>query len=169
VVVAGSCTLIEGGVGTRMQRGDHRMIDRENFPYQVRSSSEPTTIVRVNGHWGEFTGLCGVFEMRNSESPRNDGDPVPYPRGTCFDNHFHDCDEYWIVVDGRCVAISEDRLFLLGPGDCLATGMGHHHDIPVVIEPVLAVYFEGTMEGKKRTGHLWEHRDGSADPAPYRV
>ena len=53
---------------------------------------------------------------------------------------------------------------LLGPGDCVATGMGHHHDFPIVVEPVRAVFFETTMQGRKRRGHLWNHRHGPAEP-----
>jgi mannose-6-phosphate isomerase-like protein (cupin superfamily) len=52
----------------------------------------------------------------------------------------------------------------MGPGDCLAIGMGHHHDFPLVTLPVRAVYFETTLEGEKRRGHLWEHTHGPAVP-----
>ena len=47
--------------------------------------------------------------------------------------------------------------------------MGHHHDFPEVFEPVRAVYFETTLEGQKRRGHLWEHTHGPSAPAPGRV
>ena len=168
-VVSGSCTVGEGDAGRVLRHGDHLDIDRDLYPYAIRASSLRATIVRVGGHWGEPTGSCGVFELQASKEPRNDGDPVPYARGTIFDNHYHDCDEYWYVVKGRCAAVVDGRVHLLGPGDCLATGMGHHHDIPVVIEPILGVYFEGTLEGKKRPGHLWEHRDGAAQPLAFRM
>lgn len=169
VVASGFCELIERETIIKLGQGGQYQIDREGFPYEIRSLSEPAIIVRFSGHWGDTTGSCGVFELRNSTTPQNDGDPVLYPRGTCFDNHYHDCDEYWLIIDGRCVAISEGRAFLLEPGDCLVTGMGHHHDIPVVIDPILGVYFEGTMEGRKRAGHLWEHRDGPAQPVLLRI
>jgi hypothetical protein len=42
--------------------------------------------------------------------------------------------------------------------------MGHHHDFPQVREPVWAVYFETTLRGAKRRGHLWEHTHGPARP-----
>jgi len=92
------------------------------------------------------------------------GDPVDYPKDTSFDNHYHDCDEYWIVFDGKGIAVSEGESYEVGPGDCIATGMGHHHDFPQVFEPIRAVYFETTIEGKKRRGHLWNHRHGQAEP-----
>jgi mannose-6-phosphate isomerase-like protein (cupin superfamily) len=169
VVVSGSCAIRRRDYVVNLHPGEKMSIEREDYPYQITCLSDPLIIVRLCGHWGGETGSCGMFELRNSESPRNDGDPVSYPRGTCFDNHYHDFDEYWILINGRCVAISEGRLFLLGPGNCLATGKGHHHDIPLVMEPVSGVYFEGTLEGKKRAGHLWTHRDGPAEVALYRT
>jgi mannose-6-phosphate isomerase-like protein (cupin superfamily) len=89
---------------------------------------------------------------------------VDYAKETRFDSHYHDCDEYWIVFEGRGVAVSEGRSYEVGPGDCIATGMGHHHDFPQAFEPVRAVYFETTMEGQKRRGHLWDHTHGLAKP-----
>ncbi len=127
---------------------------------EIEPVQVPVTLVRISGSWAEPVGSSGVFELGNSDHPRNDGDAVRYPRSTAFDNHFHDCDEYWIIAEGRCLAVSEQTLHTLGPGDCLATRMGVHHDIPLVIEPVTGVYFEGTLRGKKRPGHLWEYRDG---------
>ena len=100
---------------------------------------------------------------------QNRGDPVGYRKQTAFDNHYHDCDEYWILFEGSGVAASEGRLYDVGPGDCVATGMGHHHDFPIVREPVKAVYFETTMEGQRRRGHLWNHTHGAAEPRPERV
>ena len=74
-----------------------------------------------------------------------------------------------VVFEGRGVAVSEGRLYEVGPGDCIATGMGHHHDFPEVFEPVRAVYFETTMCGQKRRGHLWDHTHGVAKPKADRV
>jgi mannose-6-phosphate isomerase-like protein (cupin superfamily) len=41
-------------------------------------------------------------------------------------------------------------------GDCIATKMGDHHDFPIVKEKIHGVYFETTLKGEKRLGHLWE-------------
>ena len=62
------------------------------------------------------------------------------------------CDEYWILFAGSGVAVSEGKRYEVSAGDCVATGMGHHHDFPVAHEPVRAVYSETTMEGEKRRG-----------------
>ena len=83
--------------------------------------------------------------------------------------HYHDCDEYWILFEGSGIAASEGKLYEVSQGDCVATGMGHHHDFPRVFEPVKAVYFETTLEGKKRRGHLWNHTHGQAEPRKERT
>ena len=101
--------------------------------------------------------------------PPTRGDPVSYAKSTNFDRHYHDCDEYWIVWEGSGVAVSEGRSYDVAAGDCIATGMGHHHDFPNVRQPVRGVYFETTLEGEKRLGHLWEHTHGPAAPRLDRV
>lgn len=125
----------------------------------------PATLVTLGGHWDEDCGGAGVFAVVRADAPGDVGDPARYPKHTAFDRHYHDCDEYWILVSGSGTASSEDQSYSVGPGDCVATRMGHHHDFPLVDEPVLAVFFETTMRGKKRRGHLWEHTHGPAVPA----
>ena len=97
------------------------------------------------------------------------GDPVAYPKSTGFDAHYHDCDEYWVVLRGVGTVVIGGRHSTVGPGDAIATGTGHHHDFPEVQAPVDAVYFETTLEGQKRIGHLWEHTHGTARPKPDRI
>jgi len=121
------------------------------------------------GRWGDETGGAGIFTVSKADNPSDRGDPIDYPKETNFDNHYHDCDEYWILFEGRGVAVSEGKRYEVGPGDCIVTGMGHHHDFPQVFEPVKAVYFETTIEGKKRRGHLWNHTHGPAEPKKDRV
>ena len=130
---------------------------------------EAATLVRFCGRWGAETGGSGIFTMDNSPQPEDKGDPVSYEKWTNFDSHFHDCDEYWVILEGQARAVSEDKTYEMKPGDCLATGMGHHHDMPLVHEPVQGVYFETTLEGQKRRGHLWDHTHGSAEPQAERV
>lgn len=62
------------------------------------------------------------------------------------------------------IFVSEGRHYPVGPGDCVATGMGHHHDFVRVEEPIRGVYFKTTLEEKKRLGHLWNHTHGPAEP-----
>ena len=66
---------------------------------------------------------------------------------------------------------SKGKFYDIGPGDCLATGMGWHHDVLNVIGDgaVEGAYFEGSLEGQKRPGHLWEPHHGKAVPCTDRV
>jgi mannose-6-phosphate isomerase-like protein (cupin superfamily) len=130
----------------------------------VTSGNEPAVVVPLHGHWGNVTGGCGVFSGSRAAEPENRGTPVDYDRSTSFDNHYHDCDEYWIFVEGEAVAASEGTFFHVQPGDVVITGAGDHHDLPEISAPIRAVYFETTLIGEKRTGHLWEHTHGKATP-----
>jgi mannose-6-phosphate isomerase-like protein (cupin superfamily) len=138
-------------------------------PFAVDQVAERSVLIRMCGDWGEECGGAGVFAGANSETPRDQGDRVDYPKFTSFDCHYHDCDEYWILFEGRGLAYSEGAAYLVGPGDCVATGMGHHHDLARVDAPIRAVYFETTLEGRKRRGHLWDHTHGKAEPRAERV
>ncbi len=83
---------------------------------------------------------------------------------TTFDRHFHDADEYWIVLDGRARVMSEGQEYEIGPGDVLATKMGDEHDILEVLDgPLRIFWFEEELRGLKRPGHLHYPEDG---PAP---
>ena len=137
--------------------------------FEVLEVEEAATLVRFCGCWEAETGGSGIFNMDNSPQPEDKGDPVPYEKWTDFDSHFHDCDEYWIILEGQARAVSEGKAYEMKPGDCLATGMGHHHDMPLVYESVRGVYFETTLEGQKRRGHLWDHTHGAAEPQAERV
>lgn len=133
------------------------------------SSAEGGAVMRLCGRWGNETGGAGIFHVRKSGNPENTGDPAVYPRNASFDNHYHDCDEYWILYEGSGTALSEGASYPVGAGDCVATGRGHHHDFPIVRETVGAVYFETTLVGQKRTGHLWNHKHGPAVPDMERI
>jgi len=126
---------------------------------------EAGTAVWMAGTWSDPTGGSGVFRMERSADPHDVGDPVSYAKETTFDAHFHDCDEFWVIVEGRGVAVSEGRHYEIAPGDCVATRMGDHHDLPIAREPVVGVYIETTLGNLKRRGHLWDHTHGPALPS----
>ena len=73
--------------------------------------------------------------------------------GDTVERHFHDCNEYWIIIEGRGIATSEGVEYELGPGDMLLTKAGDEHSLEVT-EPMVAVYFYGVMPPGGRTGHL---------------
>lgn len=168
IVCEGKCRLSLGNEVLDAERGANLDLPAGGA-FEVLSVSESVILVRMCGRWGDEVGGSGIFPFWNDESPVERGDPTDYPKTTSFDNHFHDCDEYWIFFSGRCIAVSEGKFYEVGPGDCVVTGMGHHHDVQKVIEPGAAVFFETTMEGAKRPGHLWEHTHGPAEPRWERV
>lgn len=169
IVGEGACRIQVRDEPVSAQENAQFDITGDDAPFQVLDVSAPTTLIRMAGRWGDEVGGSGLFGVQPSEDTTNPGDPVDYPKQTRFDNHFHDCDEYWIIYAGSGIAASEDKLFEVGPGDCVVTGVGWHHDFPIVHEQVKAVFFETTMEDAKRHGHLWEHTNGPADPKPERV
>lgn len=156
----GHCRIAQRNGMTTARPGDIFDLAAAEERFEINEVFSPTVLVRVCGHWGEEIGGCGVFTLDNSEPPQNLGDQTSYPRTTNFDNHFHDCDEYWIIYEGKGLAVSEGKFYEIGPGDCVATASGHHHDFPQVYATVKGVYFETTLKGRKRRGHLWNHTHG---------
>jgi mannose-6-phosphate isomerase-like protein (cupin superfamily) len=73
------------------------------------------------------------------------------------------------VLEGGGTVRVGKRAYEVGVGDCFAIGLGHSHDFSTVTEPVKAVFFETTLEGAKRIGHLWAHTHGASRPAAERV
>lgn len=162
IVAQGKCRLSIGDRAIEAEQHGNFDLSFPGDQFRVEAV-EDTTLVRMAGRWGDEVGGSGIFPAWNMDDPKDCGDPVGYPKTTGFDNHFHDCDEYWIFFEGRCIAVSEGELFEVGPGDCVATRIGDHHDVQTVMEPALAVFFETTMQGQKRPGHLWEHTHGKAE------
>jgi mannose-6-phosphate isomerase-like protein (cupin superfamily) len=169
VVGRGACRVAIGTEDQEAREGANLDLAGGDECFEVRSVEQPVTLIRMCGNWGDELGGSGLFGVTPVENPSDRGDPVPYPKETAFDAHYHDCDEYWILFEGRGTAVSEGRHYEVGPGVCVATGMGHHHDFPLAAEPVRAVFFETTMAGQRRRGHLWNHTHGAAEPKAERV
>jgi mannose-6-phosphate isomerase-like protein (cupin superfamily) len=148
---------------------ENQFIDLDIDAWQLAACSPRAQIVRLSGKWGDDVAGCGIFRVTNQEKPVNGGDPVDYPKTTSVDAHYHDCDEYWILLEGGATTVVGGRHIPMAVGDCLPIGMGHHHDMPLVAAPVKAVFFETTLEGAKRVGHLWNHTHGLAQPMPERI
>lgn len=168
IVGRGKCRIAFAGIFVNAEVGANLDLP-PGAQFEVVEVTEPSTLIRMCGRWGDQVGGSGIFPFWPVEDPHDNGDPVDYPKETSFDNHFHDCDEYWIFFSGRGVAVSEGKHYDVGPGDCVATGMGFHHDMPKVYEAGAAVFFETTMEGAMRLGHLWEHTHGKAEPKEERM
>jgi mannose-6-phosphate isomerase-like protein (cupin superfamily) len=169
IVGAGRCRLSVLGEMTDVEERANINLDSANGVFEVVEVYEPTTLIRMAGVWQDDVGGSGLFSVDAVTHPKEKGDPAPYTKSTGIDNHYHDCDEYWIVFQGCGEVVSEKKHYEVGVGDCLAIGMGWHHDFPRVDAPVMAVYFETTMQREKRRGHLWEHTHGPARPVLERV
>lgn len=170
IVCEGQCLVAVGRSSVSAAQGANLDLSPEDDRFLIHDIEEPVVAIRMSGRWGDEVGGSGLFSVQAKSPPPKGDTPYRYRKVTSFDNHFHDCDEYWIVYDGTGVAYSEGKRYEVGPGDCVATGTGFHHDFPEVIEsPVKAVYFETTMEREKRRGHLHEPADGRAVPAAGRT
>ena len=168
IVGAGSCEIC---FGDEVVAGEFKtnvdLVDADDH-FTVSAPTVPATLVWMCGDWEEETS-SGIFQVGKGDAREDKGDVVNYAKETSFDCHYHDYDEYWIVYEGRGIAVSEGHSYQVGPGDCVATGMGFHHDFPIVHEDVKSVYFETEMEGEGRRGHLWDHTHGVAVPQMERV
>ena len=162
IVASGQCRLAWGDQEYHASAGTKGELGAGDDRFVVYAVTQPTTLVRLSGRWGEETGGWGLFTVQTVAQPIERGDPTDYPKQTAMDNHYHDCDEYYIILAGRGVVVSEGVRYDVGPGDCVATRMGDHHDFPLVSEPVRAVYVETTLQGARRRGHLWNHTHGPA-------
>ena len=89
--------------------------------------------------WCQVTG-AGVFVLPDD--------------GTRFDCHYHDCHEYWLILDGKAKVMSEGKEFYIGGGDILCTRAGDEHDILEIYEPLSGFWFEDATPQGGRTGHL---------------
>ena len=169
IVGRGRCRIAHDDQVTDAQPGANLDLKSSDARFDVLEVLEDTVLIRMCGRWGDDLGGSGIFWLDFLNEVREAGDPADYPKNHALDNHYHDCDEYWIFFEGRGVAVSEGRHYEVGIGDCVATGMGHHHDVALISAPMKGVFFETTMEGRKRPGHLWEHTHGPAEPLPERV
>ena len=73
--------------------------------------------------------------------------------GSSSDLHYHDCDEWWIIINGRALVSDSVEPFETGPGDMVFTPMGETHRIEA-LTLVTVAWFEGPLRGQKRKGHL---------------
>ena len=146
----------------------HDTPDDQNT-WTVTASTKDAEALQLSGTWGDEIAGCGIWTLENTATPKDGGDPVAYAKHTSMDSHYHDYDEYWFILDGQASAVVSNRHFQVARGDCIAIGRGHHHDMPDVQSPMRGAFFETTLLGQKRLGHLWEHTHGPARPDPAKV
>jgi mannose-6-phosphate isomerase-like protein (cupin superfamily) len=88
--------------------------------------------------WSDVTS-AGIFRVE--------------PNGR-FDRHYHDCDEYWLIFEGRALVSVGDRRYTVEPGDIVCTETGVEHDIVAVAGRLSGFWFEGRTPPGGRIGHL---------------
>lgn len=74
------------------------------------------------------------------------------------ESHYHDCDEFVFMLDGKMLMRSEGIDYVIVPGDVLVTRMGDEHEILEILQDTRYFWLEGQLREQKRRGHL--HRDG---------
>jgi mannose-6-phosphate isomerase-like protein (cupin superfamily) len=74
--------------------------------------------------------------------------------GQTFDRHYHDCDEYWFIREGRAVIEIDDERYTVEAGDIVCTEIGREHDFLQVFEPITGFWFEAVLNPGGRAGHL---------------
>jgi mannose-6-phosphate isomerase-like protein (cupin superfamily) len=169
IVGNGACRIRFEGQEIAAQERANLDLTANTGQFTVDAVEGSTTLIRMCGDWEQELGGSGIFTGETSAEPQDKGDVINYEKTTNFDNHFHDCDEYWIVFQGNALVYTEGKPYRVGIGDCVATGMGHHHDMSQVYAPVRAIYFETTMAGQKRRGHLWDYTHGPAQAQKERI
>jgi mannose-6-phosphate isomerase-like protein (cupin superfamily) len=68
--------------------------------------------------------------------------------------HYHDCNEYWIIVNGKGICTTEGNTYEIGAGDLVLTKQGDEHSL-IVTEEMTAVYIYGVLPLGGRLGHLF--------------
>ena len=170
VVCRGTVTVDGHNTEAKLPEGGTVSLDAPGVTgFTMTAMSDQALVCHFIGHWSSVTS-SGVFAVQTAGPPAHET-PHEYVKTTGLDNHYHDCDEYWIFFEGRARVASEGRFYDVGPGDCVATGRGWHHDVLSVEnnQPARAVWFEGSLEGNKRKGHLWEPQHGKANVQAERI
>ena len=69
--------------------------------------------------------------------------------------HFHDCEEFWFVLEGKAKVMTEGREYVVQTGDVVCTRMGDEHAILRILEaPYRQVWVACNLRGARRKGHL---------------
>lgn len=169
LVTDGICRVVRVGIEAVLRERDTIPLSANIGDLRVLGSDGAFRCMLFEGNWGNDIGGCGLF-FYAADTPRKfASDPVPYERTSNFDAHYHDCDEYWMILEGEGTVVVGGVHHDIGPGDCVVTGAGHHHDIPHIRKPICSAFLETTLEHPRRRGHLHNYEDGIAVPHPERV
>jgi quercetin dioxygenase-like cupin family protein len=68
--------------------------------------------------------------------------------------HYHDSNEYWIIISGKGICTTEGDTYEIGPGDLVLTKKGDEHSL-IVTEEMVAVYIYGKLGPNGKVGYLY--------------
>src|SRR5262245_32503819 len=129
LMTLGSAQAVMGRRSQVLREGQFVDFRADDDHWEFVARDNPCQLVRLCGRWGGELGGCGVFQAHANGTSQVKGDPVNYPKNTGIDSHYHDCDEYWVILDGVGTVVVGERHVRVTPGDCVPIGMGHHHDL----------------------------------------
>lgn len=75
--------------------------------------------------------------------------------GDIVELHYHDGNEYWIILSGRGICTTEGNTYNIEPGDMVLTKKGDEHSL-IVTEDMVAVYFYGVIAQGAMPQHLYK-------------
>ena len=74
--------------------------------------------------------------------------------------HYHDCDEFVFMIEGKCLMRSEGIIYALESGDVLVTRMGDEHELLEILEDTTYFWACTELKGEKRAGHQHRPEEG---------
>jgi len=166
LVSAGNLLFDDGFEQVVLREGQFVVVAGGIKSVTLSSTIRPAEIVRFGGNWKPGVYGCGLFEVSLQSRCQFVGDPVGYPKKTDFDSHYHDYDEYWLLLSGSGTVVVSDKQFPVRKGDCLAIEKWRHHDFPLVDQPVKVAYLEVGLRAPGRLGHLWNYLHGEPPVTP---
>src|SRR5439155_18333506 len=88
--------------------------------------------------WSKVTG-AGVLKGVNSGH---------------FDRHYHDCNEYWMIVHGKAKVWVDGQSYYVRDGDIVCIRAGPEHDVLELYEKLDGFYMEDALAPGGKAGHL---------------
>ncbi|MGP4041090.1 cupin domain-containing protein [Gracilibacillus sp. D59] len=76
-------------------------------------------------------------------------------KGQEIELHFHDSNEYWIIISGKGICTTEGNSYEIGEGDLVLTKKGDEHSL-IVTQDMVAVYIYGVLPKGGSVGYLYK-------------
>ena len=89
--------------------------------------------------WCKFSN-CGLYKLSKGKGEE--------------DYHYHDCDEYFILTEGKARLLLEGKEYDIASGDCVCIPMGGKHQILKALENLALIWIYDELKGERRKGHI---------------